>query len=127
MKYPRNTKLIPFARQMRKASTKEERKLWFEFLRHCEPRFRRQEIIGSYIADFFCYDAALVIELDGSQHYCPSGKANDQERTDYFRSLGISVLRYSNTDIHENFRGVCEHIEHAFSLMGIQLVCHPPQ
>ena len=63
---PRNKNLTDYARELRKNMTKEERHLWYDFLRYCTPRFRRQEIIGSYIADFYCHQAKLVIELDGS-------------------------------------------------------------
>ena len=54
------------SQELRRQMTKEERHLWYDFLRYCTPRFRRQEIIGSYIADFYCHQAKLVIELDGS-------------------------------------------------------------
>ena len=110
MKYPRNQKLINTARTLRKNMTPQERHLWYDFLRYCTPRFRRQEIIGNYIADFFCYDAALIIELDGGQHYDPKEMSRDEARTAYFSSLGIRVLRFSNADVHTNFRGVCEQI-----------------
>ena len=90
--------------------TKEERHLWYDFLKFCEPRFRRQEIIGGYIADFYCHKAKLVIELDGSQHLDTEGLRHDAARTAYFQSLGIHVLRYYNTDVKTNFTGVCEHI-----------------
>ena len=107
---PRNEKLTSNAKTLRRNMTKEERHLWYDCLRFCKPRFRRQEIIGSYIADFFCYKARLVIELDGSQHYDPVTAEYDETRTSYFHSLGISVMRFSNDDIHHNFSGVCQHI-----------------
>ena len=110
MQHPRNKNLTAFSKELRKSMTKEERHLWYDFLRYCTPRFRRQEIIGSYIADFYCHKAKLVIELDGSQHLDPGGQQHDACRTAYFRSLGIDVLRYYNTDIQLNFRGVCNHI-----------------
>ena len=91
---PRNKHLTPLARNLRKHMTKEERRLWFDFLRYCSPRFRRQEIIGNYIADFYCSKARLVIELDGSQHTANKHAVYDAERTDYFHSLNIAVLRY---------------------------------
>jgi very-short-patch-repair endonuclease len=107
---PRNSKLTVNAKNLRKAMTKEERHLWYDFLRYCKPRFRRQEIIGNYIADFYCHQARLVIELDGSQHCEPESIAYDTNRSQYFESLGIQVIRYYNTDITRNFTGVCEHI-----------------
>ena len=106
-KLPRNTGLLTNARSLRRNMTKEERHLWYDCLRFCRPRFRRQEIIGSYIADFYCHQAKLIIELDGSQHYDPKEIEYDDRRTAYFHSLGITVFRFSNADINGNFRGVC--------------------
>ena len=111
MTHPRNEKLLQIARNLRKNMTKEERRLWYEFLRDYPVRFRRQEILGNYIVDFYCSSAALVIELDGSQHYEPIEKLHDRERTAYLESLGLQVLRFSNLDILSNFRGVCETID----------------
>ena len=106
-KIPRNSKLLANARSLRRNMTKEERHLWYDCLRFCHPRFRRQEIIGSYIADFYCHQAKLVVELDGSQHYDPQKVEYDNGRTAFFCSVGLTVLRFSNADIYENFQGVC--------------------
>ena len=57
------------AKQLRKEMTKEERHLWYDFLRSYPVRFSRQKVLGKYIADFYSAEAKLVIELDGSQHY----------------------------------------------------------
>ena len=84
--------------------------MWYDCLRFCRPRFRRQEIIGNYIADFYCAKAKLVVELDGSQHYDPAEKLQDEKRTAYFRSLGITVLRFSNEEIYNAFDAVCQQI-----------------
>ena len=119
MHNPRNKNLILYARELRKNMTKEERHLWYDFLRFCVPRFRRQEIIGCYIADFYCHQAKLVIELDGSQHMDAEDMAYDTRRTAYFHSLGIAVVRYYNSDIHTNFRGVCDHIIEILKHRGI--------
>ena len=119
MHNPRNINLTAYARELRKNMTKEERHLWFDFLRYCTPRFRRQEIIGNYIADFYCHQAKLVVELDGSQHTDTAAIAYDQRRTAYFHSLGISVVRYYNNDVNHNFRGVCENILQILNHRGI--------
>jgi len=103
----RNYRLLSPARVLRKNLTKEERHLWYDFLREFPVRFRRQEIIGSYIADFYCVKAKLVVELDGSQHYNQETMNTDARRTTYFESLGIDVLRFPNLDIWRNFEGVC--------------------
>ena len=119
LRKPRNKHLLLHARDLRKNMTKEERHLWYDFLRYCMPRFRRQEIIGHHIADFYCDKAKLVIELDGSQHTDPGNLSYDAHRTAYFQSLGIHVIRFYNTDINQNFRGVCEYIQNTMIQRGI--------
>ena len=110
MSYGRNHTLLNNARSLRSNMTKEERHLWYDFLRFCRPRFRRQEIVSNYILDFFCHEARLAIELDGSQHCTPEAIAYDQKRTAHLHSLGITLVRYSNLDVNNNFEGVCRHI-----------------
>ena len=106
-----NSKLTPRAQSLRKNMTKEERRLWYEFLSSYPHRFRRQVTCGRFILDFYCAAAKLAIELDGSQHYDPQGIARDTERTAYLESIGIHVLRFSNADVMNNLRGVCERID----------------
>ena len=91
--------------------TKEENLLWYRFLRKYPVRFRRQYIIGNYIVDFYCHQAKLVVELDGSQHYEADGSRYDAVRDAYLEGLGLRILRIPNNAITENFRGVCEHID----------------
>ena len=64
-----NKALTPIARKLRKDMTREERHLWYDFLREYPIRFLRQKVIGSYVVDFYCAAAKLVVELDGAQHY----------------------------------------------------------
>lgn len=109
LKYNQDLKLL--ARELRNNMTKEERKLWYEFLNTLEKRFLRQKVIGNYIVDFYSHSAKLVIELDGGQHYEPENEKNDKIRTEYLESLGLKVLRYTNIDINKNFEGVCEDIK----------------
>ena len=111
MQYKYNPKLVPFAKNLRKNMTKEERHLWYDFLRNYPLRFVRQKIMGKYIVDFYCASAKLVIELDGSQHYDPQEKALDQNRTAFLEEYGLQVVRIPNNAITENFRGVCEYID----------------
>ena len=110
---PRNKQLLPNAKVLRKNMTKEERHLWYDCLRFCKPRFRRQEIIGNYIADFYSAEAKLVIELDGSQHSTNYGKRKDEERTEFLQEYGIRVLRFKNYQVRESFRWVCSQIDAA--------------
>jgi very-short-patch-repair endonuclease len=109
---PQNKKLKPFAQKLRKNATRHENKLWYEFLRSYPLRFNRQMIIMNYIADFYCAKARLVIELDGSQHYSEEGLTYDSARDEIIGTLDIEVIRFSNLDIDQNFKGVCEQINH---------------
>lgn len=104
-------KLIPLAKELRKNMTRQERHLWYDFLRCYPIRFQRQKTIGNYIVDFYCHSARLVIELDGSQHYFEDGIGKDKERDEFFNKLGLKVLRFSNREIDEDFKGVCECID----------------
>ena len=105
-----NAKLAANARTLRKNMTKEERHLWYDFLKGLPVTVHRQKVMGPYIVDFYIAEAKLVIELDGSQHYETIGKEADIRRDAYLNSLGLTVLRYANSDIHRNFRGVCQDI-----------------
>ena len=102
--------LKKYAQGMRSNMTKEERRLWFDFLKSLPVTVKRQQVFGKYIVDFYIASANLVIELDGSQHYEPEGKEYDEARDDFLRKQGVTVLRYSNTDINQRFRAVCEDI-----------------
>ena len=106
-----NTKLTPRAQQLRKNMTKEERRLWYEFLKDYPYQFRRQVSFGNYILDFYCAAAKLAIELDGSQHFEPKELAYDQNRDALFQKNGILVLRFSNLDVLRNLLGVCQQID----------------
>ena len=90
--------------------TRQERHLWYDFLKSLPVTVHRQKVIGNYIVDFYCAGASLVIELDGSQHYAGDGKINDAERDAYLSSLGLTVKRYSNADITLRFEEVCNDI-----------------
>ncbi len=107
-----NKKLTPFAQKLRKEMTREERKLWYDYLRMYPVQFRRQVTCGTYILDFYCAGAKLAVELDGSQHYEPESIKYDQDRTAYLNSLGISVLRIPNNEIKKNLSGVCDLIDY---------------
>ena len=111
MEYQHNKKLVPLAKKLRKEMTKEERHLWYDFLRNYDLRFIRQKVIGSYIVDFYCAKANLVVELDGSQHYEPEEMEKDQMRTKFLEDCGLSVLRIPNNAVSQNFSGVCEAID----------------
>ena len=104
-------KLTPLSQKLRREMTKEERKLWYCFLKTYPIRFHRQYVIDNYIVDFYCHQAKLVIELDGSQHYDPDGQLADIQRTQILNANGLTVLRFSNADINQRFSQVCEAID----------------
>ena len=106
-----NKQLVPFAKQLRKEMTKEERHLWYDFLRTHAVRFSRQKVLVKYIVDFYSAQAKLVIELDGSQHYEDRNLENDAQRTAFLEEYGLTVIRIPNNEICRNFRGVCEYID----------------
>ncbi len=111
MQSKHNKELVPLAKQLRREMTKEERRLWYEFLRDYPVRFKRQKVLGKYIVDFYSAKAKLVIELDGSQHYQGDNIEKDMERTAFLEGYDLMVLRIPNNAVAENFRGVCEHID----------------
>ena len=98
------------SQELRRQMTKEERHLWYDFLKTYPVRILRQKVIDSYIADFYCHDARLIIELDGSQHFEPTEQEKDKNRTETLEARGLKVLRIPNNEITHNFLGVCEHI-----------------
>ena len=108
-----NKQLVPFAKQLRKEMTNEERHLWYDFLRTYPVRFSRQKVLGKYIVDFYSAESKLVIELDGSQHYEEDNKQNNAERTTFLESYSLTVIRIPNNEVSNNFRGVCECIDAA--------------
>jgi very-short-patch-repair endonuclease len=100
------------ARVLRKNSTDAERILWSELRDHRlnGASFRRQVPIATYIADFVCHAAKLVIELDGGQHFSDAQEAADARRSAIIEAKGFRVLRFSNHDVMTNRVGVLETI-----------------
>ena len=107
----KNNKLLNIAKILRRNMTRQEKHLWYDFLRHYPVKIYKQRIIDNFIVDFYCHSAHLVIELDGSQHYTKQGKLQDEARTEILEKYGIYVLRFSNRDVDENFEGVCYMID----------------
>ena len=92
--------------------TPEEKHLWYDFLKFLPQTVQRQKVICEYIVDFYCASAKLVIELDGAQHFEEKAKKEDRARDAYLESIGITVLRYTNIDIHNRFDAVCKEIRY---------------
>ena len=111
MTTPKDNTQLENARELRREMTPHERKLWYLFLRKYPVKIYKQRIIGRFIVDFYCASARLVIELDGAQHYEPQGLAYDAERSQFLSSLGLEVLRFSNSEIDRDFRSVCTQID----------------
>ena len=106
-----NPKIVPAAKMLRKNMTKEERHLWYDYLRTHPARFSRQKVLGRYIADFYSAKARLVIELDGGGHYMEEAKTYDDQRTVALEAYGLAIIRIPNTEVNSNFRGVCDYID----------------
>lgn len=104
---PYNKNLTALARENRKHPTAAESKLWYQLLRMknlSAYKFTRQKPIAHFIADFYCAELRLVIEIDGDSH--AESVVYDEERTKALSSLGITVVRYSNDEILNNLQGV---------------------
>lgn len=98
--------------------TNEENALWYKFLRDLPVRFLRQKVIYKYIVDFYCASKRIIIELDGSQHYTEdSAILEDFKRDEYLKSKGYKVLRYTNSEVNNQFDSVCEDILRNLSLL----------
>ena len=106
-----NKKIVGLSQNLRKNMTKEEKHLWYDFLKDLPVTIKRQKVFENYIVDFYCDKVKIIIEIDGSQHYEESGISKDKIRDKYFESLGIKVLRYSNYDINHHFDAVCNDIK----------------
>ena len=108
---------IPYRRDLKRRSqslrrdpSPAERKLWYELLRALPQKFSRQKPLGRYIADFYCSKQRLVIELDGDSHYTDGARRYDETRTAELTRLGVRVIRFTNTDVLQDFEGVCAHV-----------------
>ena len=106
-----NSNNIKLAKVLRKESTPQEKRLWYDFLATYRVRFQRQKSIDDFIADFYCYRAKLIIEIDGSQHYTEEGRQKDEFRTEILEGYDLKVIRFTNFQVDTNFRGVCMYID----------------
>ena len=106
-----NKNLTVLSQKLRKEMTKEEKKLWYQFLRHYPTQFKRQVTCGDYILDFYCPSAKLAIELDGYYHGVTKIAESDKIRTEYLNSRGVQVLRFPNRDVWNDFERVCNQID----------------
>ena|SRR5690348_7044090 len=118
-------KLFRFARSNRKTATDAEDLLWKNLRgRRLDGfKFRRQHPILHYIADFYCYECKLIVEVDGSFHFTPEQATYDQRRTKELESCGIKVLRFPNDQVLKNMSAVRKEIaKHLSSRRGLSLL-----
>ncbi len=106
-----NAALREKSRRLRKNMTREESHLWYDFLKSYPVKFYRQRAIDYFIADFYCSQAKLIIELDGNQHYSEDGVVHDEVRTEILERYGLDVLRFTNDDVNFRFKSVCDAID----------------
>jgi very-short-patch-repair endonuclease len=105
-----NKDLRTASRALRKNMTKAEKKLWYDFLCHIKPKVHRQRPMGKFITDFYIPKAKLIIKVDGPIHENEKVSAKDADRTLFFASLGVLVLRITNNEIFHDFDRVCKRI-----------------
>ena len=100
-------KLINVAKILRRNMTKQEKHLWYDFLKNYPVKIYKQRVLDNFIVDFYCHQARLAIEIDGLQHYTAIGSYHDAVRTEILEKYNIVVLRFSNEKIDKEFDEVC--------------------
>ena len=111
MKWFYNKDINNIAKTLRKQMTRQERHLWYDFLRNYGVKVYRQRTIDYYVADFYCPAAKLVVELDGGEHYTEKKMLDDEHRTAIINQYGIHVVRIANNEIDNNFYNVCTYLD----------------
>ena len=114
--YKYDKSLVKNAQKLRKEMTKEEKHLWYDFLKKLPIQVKRQKNIENYILDFYIPTHKTAIEIDGIQHTSEEGRIQDEKRDMVLSSYGIKVLRFKNTDINNNFLSVADEI---LNVLGI--------
>ena len=102
-----NTSNLDKARKLRRELTRQEKHLWYDFLKGYPVHFYRQRPIAQYVVDFCSVRAQLVVELDGDQHGEPEAMEYDERRTRALRDYGFRVVRFANGDVEHSFENVC--------------------
>lgn len=106
--------------KLRNESPKAEVRLWNK-LRGRQVlglKFHRQYSIERFVVDFYCPKIKLVIEVDGDTHYRPEAIVNDHIRSDEFKRLGLSIIRFDNNDIYNNLSGVLDRVYEAVNALN---------
>jgi len=108
---PYNPELIARAKELRKNMTPAEKKLWYGDLRTFKFRVFRQRPINHFIVDFYCAALKLVIEIDGDSHFTETAQIRDLKRTEILKGYELTVMRFTNQEVLNNFDTVCEQID----------------
>ena len=95
------------SKALRKQMTPEERHIWYDFLKKLPVTVHRQKVLYRYIVDFYINEKKLIIEIDGMQHGEEENCKADKERDQFLIEKGFRIVRYTNKQIHQNFKGVC--------------------
>ena len=111
MERKHNKMLTENAKILRNNMTKEEKHLWYDYLRKCPVRFSRQKVLGKYIADFYSAEAKIVIELDGAQHFEKENRIYDEKRTEFLEQYDLKIIRIPNGERNTNFEGICRYLD----------------
>lgn len=112
-----NGKNVVLAKSLRKRATRQEKRLWYDFLKNYDVSFQRQKAIGDYIVDFYCPSLKIAIEIDGNQHYSKEGIEKDRIRTCEINNQGVQVIRITNRQIDMHFNEICEYLDNEIQKM----------
>jgi very-short-patch-repair endonuclease len=104
---PYDLQLVERAKELRQNMTVAEKKLWSGYLRTFPLRVMRQRPIAHFIVDFYCAELKLVIEVDGDSHFTEDAQEYDQKRTEILERYGLTIMRFTNQQILDEFEGVC--------------------
>ena len=120
---PYNQKLIEVARENRKNPTQAEKKLWLKVLKGKQfenYKFLRQKPLDNFIADFYCAELLLIIEIDGDSH--AKQREYDTLRSEKLEAYGIKVVRYTNDDVLSNIEGVYQDLKKRIKEIKVMLL-----
>ena len=112
-----NGKNVVLAKSLRKRATRQEKRLWYDFLKNYDVSFQRQKAIGDYIVDFYYPSLKIAIEIDGNQHYSKEGIEKDRIRTCEINNQGVQVIRITNRQIDMHFNEICEYLNNEIQKM----------
>lgn len=111
------TRMKERRRDLRTKQTESEELLWNQLRAHkLGYKIKRQYSLGNYVADFFCKEKKLAIEIDGGIHNKSDVKKYDEYRQQYLEALGVTIIRFTNEDISKNMQKVIQNIKLSLAL-----------